>query len=84
METGPLAPFGGSPAPRMSRHPVWMLGKALEVAGLIVILIGVSISIHLGFQDEGLSSMREEFRGLLIGGGLFALGYVLERWAGRR
>lgn len=66
-----------------SRRPVWMFAKLLEGAGLIVVLVGVSISIHLGFEDEGLSSMREEFRGLMIGGALFAAGFLLERWAGK-
>ena len=68
----------------MSREMIWKLGKVLEAIGLIVVLIGVSFSIHLGFRDAGLASMREEFRGLMWGGGIFVLGYLLERWAGKR
>lgn len=68
----------------MSRDFVYKLAKILEAVGLIVVLVGVSLSIHLGFEDEELASMREEFRGLLVGGVLFLIGYILERWAGRR
>lgn len=68
----------------MSRDVLWKIAKVLEAAGLIVVLIGVSMSIHLGFREEGLASMRQEFQGLMIGGGLFLAGYALERFAGTR
>ncbi|MDP6539105.1 MAG: hypothetical protein QF903_03795 [Planctomycetota bacterium] len=63
---------------------LYRLGKFLEGVGLLVILVGLSMSIGLGFEDEGLASMASEFRGLMLGGGLFALGYLLERVAGGR
>lgn len=68
----------------MSRDLMWKIAKGLEALGLVVILVGVSMSIHLGFQDEGLASMKQEFQGLMLGGGLFLAGYMLERFAGTR
>ena len=47
-------------------------------------LVGVLISINLGFEEEGLASMAQEFQGLMVGGGIFLAGYLLERWAGTR
>ena len=52
--------------------------------GLVVILVGVAISMGLGFEDDGLGSMRAEFQGLVAGGVLFVAGWVLERAATRR
>ena len=63
---------------------VWSMGKALEFIGLIVVLTGLLMSMRLGFGEEGLKSMATEFRGLMVGGLLFLLGYLLERAAGRR
>jgi len=68
----------------MSRAPLYTLGKLLEGIGLVVILAGVFMSIELGRQDEGLSSMAMEFKGLMWGGGLFILGWLLERASGGR
>jgi hypothetical protein len=63
---------------------VFGLAKLLEGAGLIVILVGVYLSVNLGFQDKGLESMNIEFRGLAVGAALFALGVLLERSVGTR
>jgi hypothetical protein len=49
-----------------------------------VILVGVVWSINLGFQDRGLESMGFEFRGLGVGGALFAIGWMIERKLGAR
>jgi len=68
----------------MRGAPAWWLAKALEGAGMVVVLCGLVLSIRLGFRDEGLESMRYEGTALLLGGGLFALGYLLERVLGRR
>ena len=68
----------------MSGRWMWALGKTLEFAGLIVVLAGLLMSMRLGFGEEGLKSMAAEFQGLGIGGGLFLLGYVIERSAGGR
>lgn len=67
----------------MSRELVWKIAKTLQAIGLVVVLVGVSISIHLGFQDQGLASMRQEFLGLFVGGGIFVVGVLLERWCAR-
>ena len=67
----------------MNKKAVWKLGKLLEAIGLLVILVGVLISINLGFQEEGLASMAQEFQGLMVGGSIFGVGYLLERWAAR-
>ena len=62
----------------------FLLAKLLEGAGLVVILLGVLFSMGLGFQDRGLESMQIEFRGLAIGIGLFAAGWLIERSLGAR
>jgi hypothetical protein len=64
----------------------WLYGlaKFLEGAGLVVVLVGVVMSINLGMKDEGLESMRYESMGLLIGGVLFFMGWMLERGLGTR
>ncbi len=68
----------------MSRAHLYKLAKALEAIGLVVVLVGLTMSIQLGMADDGLGSMKQEFNGLFIGGGLFAVGYILERVAGTR
>lgn len=66
------------------RSKLWMVGKVLEAVGLILVLVGVVMSMNLGFRDEALESMRYEMQGLIFGGGLFVLGWVLERLSGGR
>jgi hypothetical protein len=68
----------------VSRAFLWKLAKALEGLGLVVILVGVVWSIHLGFHDRGLESMGFEFQGLGVGGALFVVGWILERKLGAR
>lgn len=63
---------------------LWWLAKILQGTGMILVLVGVLISMRLGFQDEGLKSMAYEMRGLLWGGGLFLVGYFIERRIGAR
>ena len=58
---------------------VWRFAKVLQGLGLVVVLVGLVISVETGMRDEGLSSMRAETLGLAIGGGLFLLGWILER-----
>jgi hypothetical protein len=64
---------------RVSGRAAWWFAKLLEGAGLVVILVGVLFSMGLGFQDRGLESMQIESRGLAIGAGLFAAGWLVER-----
>ncbi|MCB9913575.1 MAG: hypothetical protein H6828_00330 [Planctomycetes bacterium] len=68
----------------MDKRLVWKFGKLLEGIGLLVVLVGVVLSIQLGFEEEGLASMAQEFYGLAVGGALFGAGWLLERWAGAR
>jgi hypothetical protein len=68
----------------MSSQNLVIVAKALEGVGLVVILVGVAISMGLGFEEEGLASMRAEFQGLAAGGALFLVGWLLERIARRR
>ena len=63
---------------------LWWLAKALEFTGLIVVLVGVVLSIQLGMGEEGLKSMKYESIALAVGGGLFFLGWILERGRGAR
>ncbi|MEX1025642.1 MAG: hypothetical protein WD226_11260 [Planctomycetota bacterium] len=62
----------------MQKQLFW-LGKALQGVGLVVILVGLVISIQLGLDEEGLASMAYEGWALLVGGGLFAVGWLLQR-----
>jgi hypothetical protein len=63
---------------------LWFLAKALEGLGLVVVLVGLVLSIQLGFQDQGLESMRYEGYALLAGGALFLAGWLLEKRLGTR
>lgn len=64
--------------------PAWYAAKALELCGMIVVLVGLGLSISYGRGENGLASMRYEMNGLMIGGGLFAAGWLLERRLGSR
>lgn len=66
------------------RKGLWWLAKVLEGVGMLVVLVGVFLSISLGLEDEGLSSMAAEMKGLMWGGGLFLAGWLLERGLGAR
>ncbi len=68
----------------MSKHHLWMLAKALEGLGMVVVLIGLVLSVELGFRDEGMSSQYAELIALLVGLLLFAVGFVIERLTGTR
>ncbi len=57
-------------------------GKLLEGLGLVLVLVGVVLSMRLGFEEDSMASMRYEMTGLMAGGGIFLLGWLLER-AGR-
>ncbi len=63
---------------------IWWTAKALEGGGMVVILVGLLLSIQLGFEDEGLESMRYEGTALMVGGVMFFLGWLLERSLGTR
>ena len=63
------------------RGRLYGLGKLLEGLGLVLVLVGVVLSMRLGFQDESLASMEHEMTGLLAGGGVFLAGWLLERAA---
>ncbi len=66
------------------RGGLWWLAKALEGVGMLVVLVGVFMSMSLGFEDQGLSSMAAEMKGLIWGGGLFLAGWLLEKRLGTR
>ena len=68
----------------MKREWLWTFAKGLEGVGLIVILLGLLISVESGMRDESMKSMTTEAYGLAIGGGLFFLGWLLERSLGAR
>lgn len=63
---------------------MWLLAKGLEGLGMVVVLVGLVTSIQLGFQEEGLKSMKYESYALLAGGGIFLAGMLLERRIGAR
>ena len=52
----------------------YVLGRSLQVMGMVAVLAGLSLSVSLGFQDEGLSSMKYELYALFGGLTLFYLG----------
>jgi hypothetical protein len=66
----------------MSNRALWWVAKVLEGTGLVVVLVGVSLSVGLGLDEEGLASMVMEMKGLALGGMLFLAGYLLERRLG--
>lgn len=68
----------------MSSSQLYYLAKALEGLGLVVVLVGVLLSMSLGFGDQGLESMKAESYGLAIGGALFLVGWLIERRVGSR
>ena len=68
----------------MSRSKLWYLAKTLEFVGMVLVLVGLLMSIDLGMHDEGLASMSYEGKGLLLGGALFFIGWMIERSIGAR
>ena len=52
----------------------YVLGRSLQVMGLFAVLAGLAVSVSLGFQDQGLASMKYELYALFGGGALFLLG----------
>jgi hypothetical protein len=62
----------------------WLIAKGLEGLGMVVVLVGLVTSIQLGFQEEGLKSMKYESYALLAGGAIFLLGMGIERRIGAR
>lgn len=66
------------------RKGLWYVAKGLEAVGMLVVLVGLLLSIDLGMKDQGLESMAYEGKGLLVGGGLFVAGWLLERGIGSR
>jgi len=63
---------------------LWLLAKGLEGLGMVVVLVGLVTSIQLGFQEEGLQSMKYESYALFGGGVIFLAGLLLERRIGAR
>ena len=63
---------------------LWLLAKGLEGLGMVIVLVGLVLSIQLGFQDEGLKSMKYESYALVAGGAIFLAGMLLERKIGAR
>lgn len=68
----------------MSKHQLWMLAKALEGLGMVIILVGLVLSVELGFRDEGMTSQYAELIALLVGMVLFGIGFLIERLTGTR
>jgi len=46
--------------------------------GMATVLVGLAFSVSLGFQDEGLASMKYELYALLGGGAIFYAGRWLQ------
>mgnify|MGYP001171534135 CR=1 FL=1 len=62
----------------------WLLAKGLEGLGMVVVLVGLVLSVKLGFQEEGLKSMQYESYALVGGGAIFLIGMLIERRIGAR
>jgi hypothetical protein len=68
-----------------NRHWAYYVAKSLEGIGMIIVLVGVVMSMQLGIgESEGMESMKAESYGLAIGGGLFVVGWIIERTIGSR
>lgn len=63
---------------------VWTLAKILQGVGMVLVLAGLVLSMRLGMQEQALESMRFEMNGLIYGGGVFVVGWLLERSSGGR
>ena len=63
---------------------LWYLAKLLEGLGMLLVLVGLVMSVQRGFEDRGLESMAYEGKGLLLGGGMFFAGWLVERSIGAR
>ena len=63
---------------------LWLIAKGLEGLGMVVVLVGLVLSIQLGFKEEGLKSMKYESYALLAGGAIFLVGMLLEKRIGAR
>ena len=70
--------------PTVKSKELWYVAKFLELAGMIIVLAGLAMSISYGLGEDGMRSMQYELRGLTIGGGLFILGWLLEGAVGGR
>jgi len=70
----------------MEQKALWYLAKFLELAGMIVVLVGLALGIGYGFSEAGggLTSMKYEGLGLTAGAVLFAGGWLIERGIGSR
>ncbi len=68
----------------MSKHQLWILAKGLEGIGMVVVLVGLVLSVELGFRDEGMTSQYAELIALLSGLFLFGLGFLIEKLSGIR
>ena len=68
----------------MSKQQIWMLAKALEGLGMVIVLVGLVLSVELGFRDEGMTSQYAELIALLVGMVLFGIGFLIERLTGLR
>ena len=66
------------------KRNLWYVAKGLEGIGLLLVLAGLLMSIQLGMDEQALDSMAYEGKGLLFGGGLFFVGWLLERSLGTR
>lgn len=66
------------------KRNLWYVAKGLEGIGLLLVLVGLVMSIQLGMEDRALESMAYEGKGLLVGGGMFFVGWLLERGLGAR
>ena len=63
---------------------LWLLAKGLEGLGMVVVLVGLVLSVNLGFKEEGLKSMQYESYALVGGGAIFLVGLLIERRIGAR
>ncbi len=68
----------------MQGRAMWWVAKTLEGIGMVVVLVGVFVSMTEGFEGRGLESMAYEFQGLMVGGGMFLVGVLIERKLGTR
>lgn len=68
------------------KHFLYQTGRALQVVGMAIVLIGIFLSVEEGIRETGTSGFRSmaiEFRYFGIGGAVFIVGWMINRFTAK-